>query len=85
MMVQGRTVELLPADFRAGEADDVRWSEGVLDQERRRSAIVSFDRGVQELTLGAMEAGVVLERILIHKPSLTLPDSYLGPDESYRI
>ena len=85
MMVQGRKVELLPADFRAGEADDVRWSEGVLDQERRCSVILSFDRGVQELTLGAMEAGVVLERILIHKPSLTLPDSYLGPDESYRI
>lgn len=27
-------------------------------------------------------AGVVLERILIRKPTQTLPDSYMGPRES---
>lgn len=46
------------------------------------SRILGLQLGVQELTLGALEAGVVLERILIHKPTLTLPDSYMGPKES---
>lgn len=83
IMVQDKTVELLPEDFRGGDYNDARWCAGVLDQERRCSVILPFDEGVQELTLGALEAGVVLERILIHKPSLTIPDAYLGPDESF--
>ena len=82
IMVQGSKVELLPTDFRAGESSDERWSKGVLDQERRCSIMLPFEKGVQELTLGALEAGVVLERILIHKSTLTLPDSYMGPKES---
>ena len=85
MMVQGRKTELLPEDFRGGDYNDERWCAGVLNQERRCSVTLHFDKGVQELTLGALEAGVVLERILIHKPSLMLPDSYLGPEESYMI
>lgn len=83
LMVQGRKLELLPADFGAGECDDARWCAGVLDQERRCSVILPFEKGVQELTLGALEPGVVLERILIHKPELILPDAYLGPEESH--
>lgn len=85
MMVQGRKTELLPEDFRGGDYNDERWCAGVLNQERRCSVTLHFDKGVQELRLGAMEAGVVLERILVYKPSLTLPDSYLGPEESYMI
>ena len=83
MMVQDRKVELLPADFRAGENSDIRWAKGVLDQERRCGVVLPFEKGVQELTLGALEPGVVLERILVYKKELTLPDSYLGPEESY--
>ena len=83
MMVQGRKTELLPEDFRGGDYNDERWCAGVLNQERRRSVTLHFDKGVQELRLGAMEAGVVLERVLIHKPGTVLPNSYLGPEESY--
>ena len=85
LMVQGRKVELLPADFKGGDYNDERWCAGVLNQERRCSVTLPFEKGVQELTLGALEAGVVLERILIHKPETVLPDSYLGPEESYMI
>ena len=78
-----RKVELLPADFRAGESSDSRWAMGVLNQERRCSVVLPLKPGVQELTIGAMEPGLVLEKILIHKSSIMLPDSYLGPAESY--
>ena len=83
LMVQGRKAELLPADFRGGESDDERWCAGVLDQERKCSVVLTFEKGVQELTLGAMEPGVVLERLLIHKPGLIPPYAYLGPEESF--
>lgn len=82
IMVQNSKIELLSADFQAGESSDERWSNGVLNQERRCSIILSLEKGVQELTLGALEAGVVLERILIHKLTFALPDSYMGPKES---
>ena len=85
LMVQGRKVELIPADFRGGDYNDARWCMGVLDQERRCSVTLPFEKGVQELTIGAMEAGVVLERILIHKPTLKIPGAYLGPDGSFLI
>lgn len=82
IMVQDLKVELLSADFDAGDSGDARWSRGVLDQERRCSIILPFEKGVQELTVGALEPGVVLERLLIHKETLVIPDSYLGPEES---
>ena len=80
---ENRKVELLPADFRAGESSDGRWAMGVLNQERRCSVVLPLTCGVQELTIGALEPGLVLEKIWIHKSSVTLPDSYLGPTESY--
>ena len=82
IMVQGLKVQIISADFQAGENSDERWSEGALNQERRCSIIMSFEKGLQELTLGALEPGVVLERILIYKKTLALPDSYMGPEES---
>lgn len=82
VMVNGRRTELLPADFKAGDYNDPCWAAGVLDQERRRSVVLPFDKGVQTLTIGAMEAGAVLERVQIHKPSVVIPEAYLGPEES---
>ena len=81
--VSERKVELLPADFRAGESSDSRWALGVLNQERRCSVVLPLNQGVQELSIGVMEPGVVLEKILIYKSSISLLESYLGPAESY--
>lgn len=75
-------VEIIPSDFRAGESSDARWASGVLNQIRVSSIILPFEKGLQELTIGALEAGVVLERIRIYKKGMALKDAYLGPEES---
>ena len=75
-----RILTLLPEDFRAGDHRDGRWCRGVLDQIRVTAAELSFEQGLQSLTLGALEAGVVLERIRICKAQTRLPESYLGPE-----
>lgn len=75
-------VEILPSNFRAGENSDERWTKGVLDQIRVVSVVKKFDKGVQELTLGAMEAGLVLECIRIYSVKQGIKESYLGPKES---
>lgn len=77
-----KTVTLIPSNYRAGESGDSNWSKGVLNQIHVAETVIHFGQGVQELTLGAMEAGTVLERIRIYPENHKLPASYLGPQES---
>lgn len=74
---------LVSEDYRAGDSSDKRWSEGVLNQERRTRAVLFFEKGLQELSIGALEAGVVLERLYIYPEGKGPKPSYLGPQESY--
>ncbi len=75
-------VTLVPENFRAGESSDYRWSAGVLNQERRISTMVKLEAGVQRLSIGAMEAGTVLERIVLYQKDFRKKEAYLGPDAS---
>lgn len=83
--MEQRRVEITAPDFRAGESSDPRWAQGVLDQIRVCSAKMPFEEGVQQLTVEALDAGVVLEQIRIHKPQVQPQQSYLGPEETYRV
>lgn len=78
-----RTLEILSSTYRGGENGDRQWCEGVLDQIRVTKTELHFTGGVQKLTVGAMEAGMVLERILVYPMESKLPSSYLGPLESF--
>lgn len=77
-----KTVELVGEGFRAGDHRDEEWCRGVLDQIRRADVILELEAGIQRLSIGAMDAGVVLERIRICPADRQLPESYLGPAES---
>lgn len=73
---------LVKKGFRAGNSWDPAWSTGVLNQIHAVATVLHFEQGVQELKVGALEAGTVLERIRISKADASLPASYLGPQES---
>ena len=79
---KGSRAELLAADYRAGECSDSRWCEAALSQEQKTCVTLIFAEGVQELTIGALEAGTIPERILIYRKGTAVPDSYLGPEET---
>ena len=79
-----KLINILDADFRGGDYNDPRWASAVMNQIHIVSTQMTFDKGVQKLTIGAMEAGMVLERILIRPVSVKPLDSYLGPLESYQ-
>lgn len=76
-----QTVITVPADFTAYHTDP-RWCQGVLDNIRKTKATVSFERGAQELAIGALEAGLIVERIFVYKEEHAPQVSYLGPKES---
>lgn len=78
-------LEIVAPDFRAGENSDPRWTQGVLDQIRVCSLRLPFEAGLQQLTVEALEAGVVLEQIRIHRPQTQVQPSYLGPEVSAKI
>jgi hypothetical protein len=76
-------ITAVSAEFKAGNPSDQNWCRGVLDNIRINKAIVKFEKGVQDISIGALEAGLILERILIYKADKKLLKSYLGPLESF--
>jgi hypothetical protein len=82
---EAQKVELVAADTRAGESGDPRWGMGVLNQERRISVPVTLEKGINTLGIGAMEAGTVLQRVILYNKKAKKPENYMGPDDSYMI
>jgi len=76
-------ITVLPADFKAGNSRNGRWCAGVLNNIRTCKAKLKLEKGVREISIGAIEAGLVLERILIYKKNKPPLTSYLGPPESF--
>lgn len=88
MQVEGdsfsKVLEMVPADFKAGDTKDMRWCKGVLDQYRVTATEQEFEAGVHTLTISPLETGLVLERIRIYPVETELKESYLGPKTSCR-
>ena len=59
------------------------WAEGVLSQIHKTSARITLQKDENTIAFKAMDPAVVLQKIVISKESVTVPDSYLGPKESY--
>ncbi len=78
-----RKLQILSPTYRGGEPGDRVWSKGVLDHIRVTETVLTFEQGLQTLTIGALSSGVMLERILIYPADQELKRSYLGPVESY--
>ncbi|MCL2758628.1 MAG: glycosyl hydrolase 115 family protein [Treponema sp.] len=80
-----QVITAIPGDFKAGNPSDEDWCKGVLDNIRINRVSFTFGNGIQEISIGALEAGLVLERILIYREGKEPLESYLGPQESFYI
>jgi len=80
---QEQVITAVPADFMAGSHSDKRWNEGALDQIRISRGQIKLEKGVREIAIGALEAGLVLERVLVYRTGCGPLPSYLGPPESF--
>ena len=77
-----RLVTCVPADYRPGESSDRRWCEAMVSHIRKVRTCIRCRAGVNEITLGAVDPNLILERLLIYPEGHKLPDSCLGPQES---
>ena len=75
-------VTCVPDDYRAGENSDPRWCHAMVNHIRKVKVSLSCQRGVNEMTVGAVDPNFSLERILIYPADHVMPESYLGPLES---
>lgn len=75
-----RQVWAVSEDYRVGQ-DDGEWARGVLSRGRRSSMEVLLKKGRNDIYFYAGDPGVVLEKLVLH--ALPLPESYLGPEESF--
>ena len=73
-----QVITTVPANFVPFHTDP-RWCTGVLDNIRKTKAELTFETGVQEITIGALEAGLILEKVLIYRKENAPKESYLGP------
>jgi hypothetical protein len=78
-----KIITAVPAGYRAGDYTEKMWNAGVLNNIRVSSTSFTFEKGIQEISVNAMEAGLVLERILIYRKDKEPLKSYLGPLESF--
>jgi len=78
-------ITAVPSDFKAGSPSDERWCEGVLNNIRICKTQLNLEKGLREITIGAIDAGFIIERILIYREEMPPLVSYLGPPESFFI
>ena len=75
-----KTLRVVDEHFEAGSSYE--WGQGVLKHVREPEAEAAFEAGINSLSFYGMRVENVLERILIVKKDVKLPDVYLGPAES---
>lgn len=60
-----------------------QWSEEAYSNIKILDSVVFCNKGLNRLRFWGMSPGIVLERIVLHRKGTEIPESYLGPKESY--
>ena len=69
----------LPANFLAGNCWNAEWNNNVLDNIRQCKLTVTLKKGENRLTIGAVDAGVVVQKLIVYPLTKPFKESYLGP------
>ncbi|MDR0464588.1 MAG: glycosyl hydrolase 115 family protein [Treponema sp.] len=79
------TITAVHADFKAGDPHYNDWCQGVLDNIRKSEVSLNFENGIHKISIGAVDSGLILERILIYRKGREPLKSYFGPPESFYV
>ena len=69
----------LPKNFIAGNCWNAEWNQNVLDNIRQCNVTVTLKKGENRLTVGAVDAGVVVQKLVVYPLAKPFKESYLGP------
>lgn len=76
---EAQVFSTLPERFLAGNCWNREWNDNVLDNIRQCKLTVTLKEGENRLIVGAADAGVVLQKIVVYPLAKPLKPSYLGP------
>lgn len=79
-----QVVDVVSLPFRT-EPGNLEWARSVLDNIRIAKAEVPVKGGLNHFYYYGGDPEIVLEKIILHKVGRKLPESYLGPQESWRV
>ncbi len=74
-----QVISTLPAGFDAGNCHNPQWNENVLDNIRKIDVKLHLSEGINRIHVAAVDAGVMLQRMVLCAPMEEVPVSYLGP------
>ena len=77
-------ISAINKDFKVVDGN-VYWEKGVLDNIRISKSEAEFKVGLNKIFIMPVTPGFVLEKIVIVKKGENLPNSYLGPKETFYI
>lgn len=79
---QKQTIETVAPDYSTDWRCDA-WNQSVMNNIRIVTCRFLMEKGQNSLFFYAKDPGVVLERVVLHSVAQNLPQSFLGPKESY--
>ena len=77
-----QVVNRVAENYRGGNWNDSEWCQQVLENINRSVTQASLQQGKNTIHIKAMDAGMVIERIVIYKENEQILHAYLGPEES---
>lgn len=77
-----QVVNRVAENYRGGNWNDREWCQQVLENINRSVTQASLQQGKNTIDIKAMDAGMVIERIVIYKENEQTLCTYLGPEES---
>lgn len=77
-----QVINRVAENYRGGNWNDRAWCKQVLENINRSGAAIFLQQGKNTIDIKAMDAGMVMERLVIYKEKEQSFDSYLGPEES---
>ena len=83
---QEKATELIltDKDYKGGDNACAAWEHAMLVQEHVSKKEIILHKGENKITLYAREAGLVLERLVLHPAGEPIEISYLGPDIGFK-
>jgi hypothetical protein len=70
-------------NFRSLDLNCMEWISGVMNNIRIHQSSVKCQKGLNRLRIYAVSPFMVLEKIVLYSKGTKIPESYLGPNESY--
>lgn len=78
-----KKIKLIADRYQAGEPGCTAWAQMVLNQIHITEEKIYCRRGMNTIRIFALTPGFVLEKIVVTEGGKKVPDSYLGPKETY--